>query len=183
MQRERGSGNNGRSRVARRGRYWVCGTAVVIAAAGCVVGCSPTQSEPHVDASPIQIDAPAADAAPSTSDAIDAVGDMADASDAVGMPVDCPGPSDPLLPPPTAHIGSSYPVAATPRGSNSLPVFDATEVWTVTEGPGQTGAGMVSVTTGRFSCTQVGDVQLTVHVLLPGTSCDRSLSWTINCQP
>jgi len=175
-------------------KSWASGVGIVVAVAFCASGCG-TESHPKIDGGPIVIDAEpspgdahdgVAEASASASDALDALGDVNDASVDGDAHIDCPGPSDPMWPPPTVQLGSAYYVGATPRGSNSLLVPDATLLWTATAGPGQTGAGAFTDPTASFTtftCTQAGDLQITVHVFLPGTSCDSSLSWAEHCQP
>jgi hypothetical protein len=48
-----------------------------------------------------------------------------------------------------------------------------------------TGAGTFAdptATATMFTCTRAGDVHVVVHVGLPGTSCDDSLTFLVHCQ-
>jgi hypothetical protein len=118
---------------------------------------------------------------------VDARSAAQDGSDApeVDTPDSCPVINDPLAPAPGLISSTRVGVRAIIPVPFMI-VFNASFAWTATDGPGQTGDGVFddpSSASPTFSCRTPGDVTLTVHVGLPGTNCDASMSWVGSCRP
>jgi hypothetical protein len=98
----------------------------------------------------------------------------------------CPGINDPLWPNPNPSPNTWVGVRPVYTGAIPLTIAtDATVTWTAVDGPCETGAGTFAdptATATMFTCTRAGDVHVVVHVGLPGTSCDDSMTFLVQCQ-
>jgi hypothetical protein len=98
----------------------------------------------------------------------------------------CPGINDPLWP--NSNPSPSTWVGVRPVYTGAIPLTiatDATVTWTAVDGTCQTGAGTFAdptATATMFTCTRTGDVYVVVHVGLPATSCDDSMTFLVHCQ-
>jgi hypothetical protein len=119
-----------------------------------------------------------ADANPPAGDA--GAFDAGDGADALG----CPGINDPSLPGianPTTYVG----IRPVYSGPGLIIATDAIITWTATDGPGETGAGTFAnpcAAFTQFTCSQDGDVTLTVHLGRAGTACDATQTFLVRCK-